>query len=417
MKRRTTQGLATALLSGLAIIGPLLATSSAHATPFGPGYPKTGPHVGVGLSLLVNGEPYGTYLYDVDIGDAQGHLTAYCVDFHNNYHPGVPLQEAPWADLASLTTEGASINWAMHHSYPFLPLTEAETTSGLAFNGGLSAAEAIAATQAALWLFSDGIPLAGTDVRGTAAEQADVAAMYGYLTGAANTGLPTGAEPTLDLQIATTVGIAGTPIGPITVTTTSETVDINAVGFDGAILVDANGTPVGSATNGAEVYVDVPDEAVGGAVTVSATATSVAQVGRLFTPADASTPAATQLLAVAAVEETDVHAEIPVAWKPLPPAPTPPTPESPKPTPTPTPTETPASVTPPPPAPATQPVEVPQPIPPTPAPIAVPAQVAAPAPQPELAYTGLNATESLSIAAVLILGGIVLTAAGRRRRT
>lgn len=411
MKRRTTQGLATALISGLAIIGPILATSSAHATPFGPGYPKTGPHVGEGLSLLVNGESYGTYLYDVNTGDDQGHLTAYCVDFHNSYHPGVPLQEAPWTDLASLTTEGAAINWAMHHSYPFLPLAEAETTSGLAFNDGLSEAEAIAATQAALWLFSDDISLAGTDVRGTAAEQADVAAMYGYLTGAANTGLPTGAAPTLDLQIATTVGIAGTPIGPITVTTTSETVDINAVGFDGAILVDANGTPVGSATNGAEVYVDVPDDAPGGAVTVSATATSVAQVGRLFTPAVASTPAATQLLAVAAVEAVDVHAEIPVAWKPLPPAPTAPTPESPKPTPTPT--ATPPSVTPPPPAPVTQPVEVPRPALPTP--VAVPAQVAAPAPQPELAYTGLNATESLSIAAGLILGGIVLTAAGRRR--
>ncbi|PRZ40565.1 TQXA domain-containing protein [Antricoccus suffuscus] len=403
MKRRTTRGLSTAALIGaLAIICPILATSSADAAPFSPGYPKTGPHVGQGLSLLVDDESYGTYLYDVDTGDGQEHLIAYCVDFHNSYHPDVPLQEAPWSDLASLTPNGAYISWAMHHSYPHLALTEVESTTGLAFNDGLSDAEAIAATQAAVWLFSDGITLDGAHVQGTPAEQADVAAMYGYLTGPTNTGMQPEPDPTLDLKIDTTVGLAGTPIGPITVTTTGESVDIDAVGFDGAMLVDADGTPTGTVTNGAEVYLDVPGDATGGAVTVSGTttATATAQVGRLFTPAVTTTPAATQLLAVAAVKAIDVHAEIPVAWKPRPSAPTPPPP---------------LDVTPPPPAPVTQPVEVPRPTPPMPAPIAAPVQAVAE--QPQLAYTGLNATESLAVATGLIVGGIVCAAAGRRRRT
>jgi len=411
MKRRITIGLSrlSAVLAGAVLVGAMTiivgasAARDAHADPVGPGVPRTGNHVGTGLPISVAGQTYGTYLYGVDTGESGGPLVAYCVDFHSSYAPGVPLKELPRTDLGSAADlDGAHVGWILHHSYPELSLDEVASASGLAFNDGVSAAEAITATQAAIWLFTDGITLDAGPVLGSPAEQSDVAALYGYLTGAANTGLAVGTEPLLRLHSDAAIDGSRAPIGPISVTSTAEFVTLDATEFPGATIVDSDGTPVESAVDGDQVYVDIPADAASGIVTVTATTLALQRGWRLYAPVAEGSPAATQKLAVATTEERTLRAQLPVAW-------------------------TPATATPPAP-----PVDSAAPAPPAPAPATAPSaapvtrQVAA-APDPpagdtpsssrELAYTGLSTMQSLAVAITMILGGTALAAMGRRRRT
>lgn len=414
--------------------GPLL-TGPAYAEPdlF------AGPHAESGLVVQIPGVgAMGTYTYIVD-APGEPDPIAYCVDVAADYRPGAPLMEQLWSQAPRIAEVAPQLNWVLRHSYPNQSLATTAAGSGASYHDGLSAAEAIAATQAALWHYSDGVTLSAAE--GTADEQADVMALYSYLTGPANVGAAEDPPGSLTLKTAASTAKSGSRIGPITVSTSAASVELALDGPSQVRLVSADGDPVTQAGDGDEVYVDVPAGTPAGSATVTASASATVTSGRIFAPARTEPESTTQTLVLATTTKKALTAEIEVSWTASPPPTTAPstpppatTPPTTSPTPPPTTSSAPSttSTMPPPTAPPTSPSTTPPattqpPVtstttvtvtpPATTAPSAVPSAAPTPtAPQPELADTGASVGTAAIWAIGLAGGGALALWAGRRTR-
>lgn len=234
----------------------------------------------------------GTYLIGLDLSD-HSHVQTYCIQLTVGLKSEIGMTEVGWdlfPDLkAGFHKNSKFVNWVLHNSYPAQSdLTVLATAAGV--KGSLSAADAIAATQAAVWHFSDGASL---DV---SVHSAAITALYAYLTGGANVGLdqPTGnIQPPAGAQLsisphtlpATTLTVGkDTLVGPFTVTTNftdTSSFTITSQLPAGVKLTDKSGTAIDVAHIGSTpVYFDVPKgESTGsGTFTLSAPST----IGRLF---------------------------------------------------------------------------------------------------------------------------------------
>ncbi|WP_134322014.1 VaFE repeat-containing surface-anchored protein [Cumulibacter soli] len=267
-----------------------------------------------GLQLKLPGQPaFGTFTYAATSADGE-HITGYCIDLDANYHPGAALTESDWSTPSAITQHADKINWLLHQSYPFVPL--AQIWPGAGFNNGLSEAEAVTATQAAVWHYSNGLDLTEAHIVGTATERQDVLALYGHLTGPANTGQPQIPTGTLSLTADGTGGVSGTLIGPVTLDA-SEPTTLTLDGPPGGVeLVDADGAPLDTETMATDFYLDVPLDTPAGSVMVTASATTHAQTSRLFMPTGAQP--ATQPLVAASLTSYPMHATITIPWTPAP---------------------------------------------------------------------------------------------------
>ena len=101
---------------------------------------------------------------------------AYCVQTGiTEGAEGTRMTRQPWPAYpdpgARFNTDRGKINWIVHHSYPTVGLVALPTSTPL------SAAEAVAATQAAIWHFSDGTTLDPTPGN----NDTHVEAFYDYL--------------------------------------------------------------------------------------------------------------------------------------------------------------------------------------------------------------------------------------------
>lgn len=275
-----------------------------------------GAHADDGLQLRIPGHGVmGTYTYAVDSPTGVA-ATAYCIDLTTKYREGAALREAHWADAPSIAPYAAQVTWLLHHSYPHLALHQVSAAEP--FDNGLSAAEAVAATQAAVWHFSNGVRLNPDAVVGTPGEKHDVMALYTHLTGPANTGMAEVPDTTLSLSADGTDGVSGERIGPITLVANA-TVQLTATGAsDGVRIVDAAGNPVIGATGSTELYLDVPPGTAPGEVTITATAPVQTPTGRIFVPATAAADATTQSLVLATTESDVAAATITIPWRAAP---------------------------------------------------------------------------------------------------
>ncbi|GAA4554409.1 thioester domain-containing protein [Amycolatopsis samaneae] len=338
-------------------------------------------------------------LFDLQLKGG-GTLKVYCVEFTVNLDKEQTMVERAWDKYpdpkSPFHQNRDKVNWVLHHSYPSNDVKSIEgelTKKDVKFHNGLSTKEAITATQAAVWHFSDNVNLdrAHPIESNSKDDSDDVLALYDYLVGKDNVGLADQPKPTLDINAKVTEGKAGTRIGPFTVATTGEITELTSKLPEGVKITDANGKELKSADvkDGSELFIDVPKDAKDGNGSFALKASGSLDTGRLFVGKDYEKKKA-QTLIVAQSEKTTVGASASAKWAAG--TVTPPTSE----------TSTPPSATTAPPTPSA---------PPTTAPSVVPQ-----AEQGSLPNTGVSAILPISIGAVLLIGGVVMLLLVRRRR-
>ncbi|WP_175409769.1 Cys-Gln thioester bond-forming surface protein [Streptomyces sp. TRM64462] len=243
--------------------------------------------------------PAGLFEMAVEGG---GTLKTYCIDIHNPTKPNAKYLETPW-DQTSLgqNKDAGKIRWILQNSYP-----QVDDLAGLAgkagVDGALTKETAAAGTQVAIWRYSDGVDVEALD---PAAEQ-----LADWLEAKAqNLQEP---KASLSLDPAAVSGPAGTRLGPIKVHTNAERASVNLPAESAATgvkVTDKDGKPVTEATDGTELYVDVPAGAADGSAAFGVQATTSVSVGRAFASVSKSQ---TQILAGSS--ESTVSATATATW-------------------------------------------------------------------------------------------------------
>ena len=287
---------------------------------------------------LKNRSALPTSMMTLDL-TGEGSLQVYCVEIDHEVDFGRTMVEQPWdaypnPDSPFHNAEHRhKINWILHHAYPEVgvaDLAEAVTSQddNVTFRGdGLSKAEAITATQAAIWHFSDDEQLKQDNPTGQGNKaDHDVWVTYQYLTSNANNGISKQPTPALKIEPSETKGVAGKLIGPITVTSNG-TVTAEVKGFPkGTKVVDAEGNELSKkdVLGGAEFFIKVPADVEAGQGSFTLTASTEVATGRLFVAENyAKKPA--QSLIVASSDKTTITDKATVSWKAAPTQPTSPT--------------------------------------------------------------------------------------------
>jgi TQXA domain-containing protein/LPXTG-motif cell wall-anchored protein len=244
-----------------------------------------------------NSHDFETKLFDLKVGKSDT-LKAYCVDIFTGIKFDTDYVERPWSDHTNGTfaKNADKINWLLQHSYPQVSTAEIEKATKLKFRGakGLTEQEAVTATQAAAWHFSDNVDLKSIAVQDKDSDS-DVRDLYDYLTSETNNvGIKDQPKPELTLEPKTLTGKAGTLIGPFVASTSAENVVVNATLPTGVKITDKDGKELPKAkdakklvTDGKyEFFVQVPAEVTTGKADLTVTANATLTSGRLFMSSD-----------------------------------------------------------------------------------------------------------------------------------
>ncbi|MFI1380948.1 thioester domain-containing protein [Embleya sp. NPDC020886] len=209
-------------------------------------------------------------------------LRTYCIDFHTLVRSEATYDESGWKETSfGKQADKAKVKWVLLNSFPTVNL---EGVRKAVAAPELTEGEAAAATQAAIWHFTDGQNLDESNKN-----DGDVVKLYKYLVGDANKGDVT--EPPVSLSV--TPGekagkISDKPgIGPFEVKTNAEGKSINAKLLAGdadakATLVDANGKAVDKVGNGDKLYVNAANATKEGSQAFEVSGESTVQAGRVF---------------------------------------------------------------------------------------------------------------------------------------
>ncbi|MCU4745651.1 MULTISPECIES: Cys-Gln thioester bond-forming surface protein [Streptomyces] len=310
-KRVAARLAATAVATGLAAAGVLATAGPALAdqTPGNGGATATlaGLRVSDKIDVTKDGRTreYSGGLFYLNADDG-GTLKTYCIDFGTPTKPSAKYQETDWdsSRLHNLQEEAAKIHWILQNSYPVVD--DLNSLAEAAGANELTAEQAAAGTQAAIWELSDGVE--ATPKNENAAKLAD---WLGENAEAVD-------EPRASLELSPREVTAkpGQLSEPVTVHTSADSVVVStdpAAAAAGVTVVDANGetitesTPV---TDGTELFFSVPEGAEDGSASLSATATSPVPVGRVFTGVGIET----QTMILAGSSESSVSAGATVHW-------------------------------------------------------------------------------------------------------
>lgn len=274
-------------------------------------------------------------------------LKTYCVEISTPVDPDAIMDEREWDDHPNPDTlfhqNRANILWILQNSYPVLGVEELAAAAEVPDAGAFTVEQAIGATQAAIWHYSDAAVLDGGDP--------NVLAVYAYLTGNANVGVENLPVPALSITPPALTGVAGDSIGPFVVSTTADSLDLRTYiskKHEDSVVVRTDDV----IHDGSEMFVDVSVEATPGDAAFEVYGEVTIDVGRLFIGSDYEAQP-TQSLILASSERTEIGVTAEARWQAAPvqetPTPTPTPEESPAPTPevsdtpTPTPSETPGT--------------------------------------------------------------------------
>ncbi|RZS44998.1 TQXA domain-containing protein [Herbihabitans rhizosphaerae] len=335
MASRSTLVRAGAAVVGASIITMLTALPASAQTTG-----KLDPSGNVdGLRVNLKGGPQNitTKLIGLKSGDAK--LSTYCVELHVTIDPKFPdFNEVGWDAYpqgeSPFHKNRAKVNWVLHHSYPAVELDKLSTTTtkaGLQFKDGLSKEEAISATQAAVWHFSDQANLdTANPTPGNADAKDDVNKLYGFLTGKDNVGIGDQPTPALKISPESLSGEAGKKVGPFKVSTTADAVELTKQLPEGVKVVDTAGKELAAKDikNGSEIFFDVPSATAAGEGSFKLDASAKLTAGRLFIGKDYQQHP-TQSLILAKADNTKLSDEAKVSWKAAAPVPTSPKPSVP----------------------------------------------------------------------------------------
>ncbi|MEV6653578.1 Cys-Gln thioester bond-forming surface protein [Streptomyces sp. NPDC051219] len=242
--------------------------------------------------------PAGLFEMRVDDG---GTLQTYCIDIHNPTQKEAKYVETPWKGTSlNNNADAGRIRWILQNSYP-----QVNDLDGLARAAGatvLSKETAAAGTQVAIWRFSNGAHVEALD------PQAEKLADH-LQKKAKNLAEP---KASLTLETNAVSGKAGERLGPVTVRTDAQYVTVAAatdLAHPGVRIVGRDGKPVTAATNGAQLFFDVPAGTPDGSTSLTVQATTKVPVGRAFASESRSQ---TQILAGSS--ESTVSASATATW-------------------------------------------------------------------------------------------------------
>ncbi|WP_285735433.1 Cys-Gln thioester bond-forming surface protein [Kitasatospora phosalacinea] len=217
----------------------------------------------------------------ISIGDSDEKLPVYCIDLLNQTKEDAEYQETDWnsSSLQDNPGAGPKVLWILQHSYPAVSADQLAAASKIK---GLSEQDAAAATQVAIWSFSD------PNVKITQKEHPLAQQLTTWLIDQANqNGKAEEPKPTLSLVPASVGGKSGTTLGPITVTAGGGAAEVSVALDDKGTaakvaLVDDKGAPVKNVKSGDKIYAKVPADAPAGTASITATGTAKTSVGRAF---------------------------------------------------------------------------------------------------------------------------------------
>ncbi|MYW04044.1 thioester domain-containing protein [Streptomyces sp. SID3343] len=309
-QRVITRAGSIGVVTGLAAVAVIGLSPAAYADPAALRF--QGHVAGTESSVVLKGQGSQTTELMV-LGTKPGapEVLVYCIDLETGVNGNVDYREGTWADSwLKDTAKVAKINWVLNNSYPKVnDLTALGKAAGLKKNEKLSAKEAVAATQAAIWHYSNGVDASSWN-------DDDVVALYKYLTGGANAGQPNEPGASLELSPSTKSGKDGdTPgVGPVTVKTTSTepvAVKLNGTVPAGVSLVGKDGNAITTAANGTDLFVKVPKSQQPGKAEISATTKAGVNIGRVFVAKDRKH---SQTLITAGSQPFSVSASASVNW-------------------------------------------------------------------------------------------------------
>ena len=257
-----------------------------------------------GVRVSMGGSTIGTTLFNMKLEDGAV-LKMYCIDFETSIRSQAWYLEDDWANYPGKGdfAEPAKVHWILQNGYPTVSAEELASAAGI---NRLTKDEALGATQAAIWHFSNGVDL---DSR----NQPNVKALYEYLTSNAED-LPQTAEPEASLKITPgeASGKAGETIGEFVIETSAASIPVDLTAPEGVELVDLEtGEPVTEVGNGDKVGFSVPADAEPGEAAFSLETTATVEMGRLF-KGESKKP--TQTLVTAEGGETSVSASASATW-------------------------------------------------------------------------------------------------------
>ncbi|MFI2506196.1 Cys-Gln thioester bond-forming surface protein [Streptomyces sp. NPDC018972] len=239
-------------------------------------------------------------LFEMSV-EGSGRLQSYCIDIHNPTQNKATYLETPWAQTSLGANENAGkILWILQNSYPQVDdLTALAQKAGAQ---GLTAKTAAAGTQVAIWRFSDGAKVEARDA------QAEKLADW-LEAQAQNLQEP---KTSLTLEPNAVSGKAGGKLGPVTVRTDAGQVSVAAsadAAGAGVKVTDKSGKAVTSASDGTELYFDVPEGTADGSASLTVRATTEIPVGRAF-----ASPSKSQTQILAGSSESTVTADATANW-------------------------------------------------------------------------------------------------------
>ncbi|MFI8822442.1 Cys-Gln thioester bond-forming surface protein [Streptomyces sp. NPDC053431] len=231
-----------------------------------------------------------------------GSIQTYCIDFHTDALKGQEYEEVGWNQSSLHNNPNAGkIRWILQHSYP--QVNDLDDLAKKAGAAKLTKETAAAATQAAIWHFSDKIE--GTPL------DADAAKLTSYLEEKAeNLEEP---KASLSLSPSSVAGKAGERLGPITVDTNADTaaVSLTPGAPAGVKIVDKDGKVVSSVAKGeSKIYFDVPAGTPDGSAEVSVQGDTTVPIGRAFV----SKKVKSQTLILAGTSTSTVSAKASATW-------------------------------------------------------------------------------------------------------
>jgi TQXA domain-containing protein/LPXTG-motif cell wall-anchored protein len=283
---------------------------------------------GVG-NLPDHGENYlDTSVIKLRIKDQdESKVYAYCVELPTDLKDGDHLREAPWGTHPNKDSKfpqnAGKVLWILTNSFPGLEMKEVKAKWGSQFDQK----EVIAATQTAIWHFTDGAELDEKDNRNSE----DVKTLYTKLVEQAEKNeIKDQPKPTLEIEPSSQSGKSGEKIGPFKVTTTASEVKLTANLPEGVTITDAQGNPLavqkkgdklavqGTGDKVSEFFVNVPAGTKDGEATFNLSAEATLQIGRLFVAKDKASTGddqKAQSLVVAQPSKAKVEKEAKADWK------------------------------------------------------------------------------------------------------
>lgn len=249
-------------------------------------------------------------------------VVAFCVELPTPLADDDGLKEVPWDQhpngKSDFNKNAKHILWLLHNTYPKLDMNTFQSKWGNKYDKE----EAIAATQAAIWHFSDRAEIDKNHPQ----NKADVISLYDELVkqGAANE-ITEQPKPTLEIAPESKSGKAGELIGPFKVTTSAKEIELTAKLPTGVTITNAKGEPLSTRKGGDEVtakadvplveqfFVNVAAGTPKGDVSVKVKAEAVIKAGRLFVTRDKNNEA--QSLVIAQDHKAKVEKKAKADWK------------------------------------------------------------------------------------------------------